>query len=276
MESYKKQNDLNLKNAKQQIQKLTAQLIEKQNLLKRQIIENKITLNDENQQKELEKKYADQEQLLNGYQTENERLYNELKQTKEYLKLQHQQNDMDNQKLKIDIINKNIQIDNLKQQQVIQPRLAAETPPVQEESTGSSFVLQDRIRLLESEKITLLNNVDSLKQKLDKFEQNQMNTQLNSFKLVETQSAEIKALHEHVKMLEAKLNQQLKQNDNYKNLKKIRDDFEVRIGKLEMENEILRVALDEVCYFGFFFVIYSELYSVTSCKAWKQFSLFEI
>ena len=55
------------------------------------------------------------EDLIKNYQIENERLYNELKQSNEKLKNQKQQFDIDLQKIQIELINKNLIIENYRQ-----------------------------------------------------------------------------------------------------------------------------------------------------------------
>ncbi len=184
--------------------------------------------------------------MLNGYQTENERLYTELKQLKEAIKQQHQQNDMETQKLKIELINKNIQIDNLKQQ-LLQPKLIE--APVKGLSDDS--VLQDRIKKLENEKLSLMANLESVKQKLDKFELTQLAMQMNSNQIIESQKGEIKKLEENIKQLEQKAKQSqqqssIKPSENYKNIKKLKDEYEAKLISLQSENSALKMNLDEV------------------------------
>jgi protein QN1 len=240
-----KEND-----SKKQIQHLTAQLIEKQNLLNRQqqTTENN-TCETSAQQHDKDKKYMEQEKLMLGYQTENERLYSDLKQLRETIKVQQQQNEIDNQKLKIDLINKNIQIDNLKHQlvQPQQPKIIDESNEINSRRQQTNQVddsLRDRVKQLEVEKAEQVTNVDNLKQKLEKLEEKHLKMQMNANKAIEAHKDEIRKLEQHIRMLEKK--PKAKPSEGFKNLKSMKEACEAKLLKLEAENKDLLSAFDQL------------------------------
>ena len=131
------------------------------------------------------------ENLLKNYQTENERLYNEVKLLNEKLKLQKQKFDIDLQKLQIELINKNLIIENNKQMEKFKDN---ETKPTSREITKVKF--QEKVKNEEIDKpINLEQENKQLKDKIKFFEINQKFIE-DDVALIDLKNKEIKKKEE--------------------------------------------------------------------------------
>jgi hypothetical protein len=150
-----------------------------------------------------EKTTDELENLIKNYQFENERLYNELKQSNEKLRQQKQQFDIDLQKIQIELMNKNLIIKNYKQVEKfnIEEKMISQDEGVkfhpQQETDIKPF--QNNNKNVQVTDLEIENK--QLKEKIKFFEINQKFIE-DDVSEIELKNKEIKKLTDKIKLLE--------------------------------------------------------------------------